>query len=701
MKYLFIKADNIGKLMFLIMATAVLPSLLMSNSVNELKGDLENIDRALTEVNFNESYKPYVVTTLEGSDLQLLGVRTLEEALTIVAGVDMHMSELNDKEFSIRGSNPNSYGQTQLYIDGVLVNNVVYDGYSEYLQMPVEIIKRIEVIRGNNAQVSVFNYYAGAIKVITYAEQGLLDADAEKNAVFGRAGSRSTFEGGGIMSFKEGDAKVVMDAYYHTDKNTAESGYDAASTGRYNFPTLGIDNTDLSRKGEVNLGKESYGIGAKISQDGLYALTRFQFYNSGVAYGQAYLLPDESYDNKIEEPNHHIEIGYEGQKGDLEYKISAGYRFNKLMIKSLAAPAGFEFPSLNGTPTAVTFTEGLESEFTTVQQQGYQNTMLSYEGIMGHKLSVGYRVIYDKTTDVEAYGTDRFTGTGIVNLVNIAPPITPGAERTVVRGVLGDQAEIGRFSAIAALSAEKDTLSGDVFYEPKASLAYLQSSEHIYKFLYSRSYRYPSWQELFAGAYGSKYGNTELKPERVDSFEIAFVSRRGKNNYLQATVFYLLNKDQITNANTFGVYENKYDSTLYGAEFELHSDIGVDGRIYASYSYAGGVTGSGDHVSNLSSHMLKGYYLYRLGYGFTAGTILRHNSSKKRRDDDPRVKDLPSFTTVDLTLNYKEPVTGFEANMAIKNAFDEVYYLPSDPYTYDDDYLQPGRSIYVTITKEF
>ena len=135
-----------------------------------LSTDMQDYSKIATDTKQNEHYQPYIISIFQGKELEKLGVSNLKEALELVPGVDMATDNTNMQTPIFRGSNPHAYGQSKLFIDGVLVNNLFLDSYSEYLSFPVEMIKRIEVIRGPGSKTDGINAYAGSINVITYAE---------------------------------------------------------------------------------------------------------------------------------------------------------------------------------------------------------------------------------------------------------------------------------------------------------------------------------------------------------------------------------------------------------------------------------------------------------------------------------------------------------------------------------------------------
>ena len=234
---------------------------LQTETTKLIAQELEHFTETATVTKANEPYQPYIITVLEGSDLEKLGVSTLGESLELIPGVDISTDLLDMKTPIFRGSNPLAFGQVKLLIDGMLANDTFIDGFASYLYMPVEVIKRIEVVRGPGSRTDGINAYAGSIHVITYAE----DIDEPVNRVFGKTGSHDLGVGGFSSSFNEGKLHVHTDGYYHKDNKRLFAGPDTASTGIYNIPVgilpYSIDNTVLAQSGDAPLQTTSYALG--------------------------------------------------------------------------------------------------------------------------------------------------------------------------------------------------------------------------------------------------------------------------------------------------------------------------------------------------------------------------------------------------------------------------------------------------------
>ena len=143
-------------------------SIVQAETAKTIAKELEHFTQTATVTKANEPYQPYIITVLEGQRLEKLGVSTLGKALELIPGVDIATDLLDMKTPIFRGSNPFAFGQVKLLIDGMLANDTYFDGFASYLYMPVEVIKRIEVVRGPGSRTDGINAYAGSIPVINY-----------------------------------------------------------------------------------------------------------------------------------------------------------------------------------------------------------------------------------------------------------------------------------------------------------------------------------------------------------------------------------------------------------------------------------------------------------------------------------------------------------------------------------------------------
>jgi iron complex outermembrane receptor protein len=224
---------------------------------------------------------------------------------------------------------------------------------------------------------------------------------------------------------------------------------------------------------------------------------------------------------------------------------------------------------------------------------------------------------------------------------------------------------------------------------------------NIFKLLYSKSHRTPSWQELFTINNRSRVGNKDLKAEKIETFEASHIKHFSSDSFLQTTLFYIINKDQIHNYTSNNQYINS-DKTnyLHGIELEYKGHLTPKDKLYLNFSYTNGSNSQNNRLSLVSNFLAKGYYTYNFKENLSLSTIIKYTSSKNRTDYDNREK-LKSTTVIDTSLNYKNFSTKTNINFSIKNIFDEQILYSSKPFTYKDDYPDIGRVFMLTISRKF
>lgn len=109
--------------------------------------------------------QPGLVTMLTADDLAAAGVRTLQEALRLIPGVVDGLDVFNVTGLVLRGSWAYE-GKVLFLIDDQAVNDLLFGTYPMPPDFPVELLDRIEVLRGPggakygaNAQLAVIRIY--------------------------------------------------------------------------------------------------------------------------------------------------------------------------------------------------------------------------------------------------------------------------------------------------------------------------------------------------------------------------------------------------------------------------------------------------------------------------------------------------------------------------------------------------------------
>ncbi|MFA5453751.1 MAG: TonB-dependent receptor plug domain-containing protein [Sulfurimonas sp.] len=660
------------------------------NLIESISSEMEQFNKVATATKQNELYQPYIISVFQGSELEKIGVSNLKEALLLVPGVDMATDNFNNQTPIFRGSNSVAYGQSKLFIDGISVNNLFFDAYSEYLSFPIEMIKRIEVVRGPGSKNDGFNAYAGSINVITYAED-FKGFEASDKLVF-KYGSHDYKMGGFFKTYKTDDLKVFIDFYYQEDDKKLPSGPDGLSQG-----VLGANNIALSRSGDAPLWLKEYSLGASVEYKDFSLKARMLEHTQGSAYGINLALPQES--DRLKLPSYYLDLGYAKEIGDYEVNINAGVKYDAFDSYSKLAPDDLNISN-------VIFQDGIYGEHFAAQQTLYQSSYLKYSAIDNHLITAGYRLIKEETIDMISKLSNRATGdVELVDYTDTLPFFDKDAKRNTFIFSLQDEFQFrDDISFIYGFNYEQTSYK-DAGFEPRVSMVYQRDEENIFKTMYSRSHRNALWQEMFTMNNSARVGSTDLNPEIVDAFEVAYIKKFSADTYLQTNLFYLLNKDQIHNSSIDPEYRNVVDTDIYGFELEYKGNISSVDELYLNYSYVDGKSytqdeGRSESIPNVAHHLAKGYYVYNLGSDLSLSGVVKYVGAKDRVFGDTREK-VKAYSTVDSSLYYKDPKYNYSATLSIKNIFNTNITYPSPPNTYIEDYEQEGRTFLVTLKKEF
>lgn len=643
----------------------------------------------------NEHYQPYIISVFKGKELEKLGVSNLKEALGLVPGVDIATDNFNNQSSTFRGSNPTAYGQSKLFIDDVLVNNTFFDSYSEYLSFPIEMIKRIEVTRGPGSKADGVNAYAGSIHVITYAED-FKDFENNDKLVF-KYGSYDYMMGGFTKNFKSDGLKVYTDFYYQQDDKKLYAGQDGLSQG-----SLGAANIPLSQTGDAPLWFKEYSLGLNIKYKDISIKARLHEQTKGSAYGTNLALPQD--DDRVKLPNYYLELGYNKDINNFTIDVKAGIKYSAYDSEAKLAPDNTVLSNLSGG--TATFTDGVYSEHFAAQRELYQSSYFKYRGIDKHLITAGYRFTNEETIDMTSKLSDRETGDAtLVDYTDTLPFFDENAKRnTIILSIQDEFQYNNKFSFIYGFYYEDNTYK-TAGIEPRLSMVYQHSTDNIFKTIYSRSHRNASWQEMYTMNNSARVGSTDLDPETVDAFEVAYIKKFSSDAYIQTNIFYLMNKNQIYNTVADPEYRNVVDTDSYGFEFEYKGSLTSSDQLYINYSYVTGTSYIKDEdrsesLSNIASHLAKGYYIYNISSSLSLSGIAKYVGSKERVSRDTR-DSLNAYTTLDSSINYKNKKYNYTIALSLKNIFDATVKYPSPPDTYTNDYEQEGRNFLITLTKKF
>jgi len=287
------------------------------------------------------------VYVMGSEEIRRSGVETLPDLLRRVPGVDVSQINASAWAISIRGMNGRYSNKVLVLVDGRAVYNTTFGGvYWDQIDLPLEVIERVEVVRGSGGTVWGANAVNGVINLITrsaaQAQGGLVSQSAGLEGAYrgvlrygGPAGSRGAYTSfaswahmPGMDTFsgaEAGDAWGRLNAGFRGDwqlgprDSLTLQGDGFRNRGQQNRRTSFLESADVAVFTEPvrAMGANLLGRWTRNTAGG--GVTNLQVYFDG--YRRRDLGSSQSYRTADFDLQHHFHAG-ERQ----EFVISAGYR---------------------------------------------------------------------------------------------------------------------------------------------------------------------------------------------------------------------------------------------------------------------------------------------------------------------------------------------------------------------------------------
>ena len=134
----------------------------------ELLDVLSEETEIATRTRMNSDFVPGIVTVLDAQKMQVLGARTVWDALSFVPGVEAWRDPSGTPTISVRGIPfPFNSGSVQVSIDGIPIAAEAAGINGAALLMPVELVERIEFVRGPGSVIYGDYAFQGLLNIIT------------------------------------------------------------------------------------------------------------------------------------------------------------------------------------------------------------------------------------------------------------------------------------------------------------------------------------------------------------------------------------------------------------------------------------------------------------------------------------------------------------------------------------------------------
>ncbi len=506
---------------------------------------------------------PSSISVITAEDIRHYGYRTLQEALQSVTGMYVK-NHLNYSTLGVRGFAPtgDANGRVLFQVNGHALNNNIDDSAPIGSDFPIDmdLIERIEIVRGPSSSLYGADAFMGVVNVITRTGK------SQGEVISGEAGSLGTYKQTAIYGLNQGGTQAMFSASYwdtaapsHLDSIENSSGYSGehdqtrraiALVASHGFTLQGV-----ASSGETKTPSSAQWCGS-CHQTDTHA-TNF--------YGYA----DLQYDHRV-------------WKGT---QLTARTYYDK-----------YE-------------SHGQLNDFRGCSETKCHGTLYDYDSAHGDRAGAELkltRVFFDKhRITVGSEYRDNFHQAQENYIVDNIPVTTKtyvNYDRTsAIWGIYA----AGEFHLLPKVILNLGVRNDRYNYlfgsktSPRAALIYSPRKATTLKFLYGTAFRVPSFSELYYVGMAS-VAAPNLRPETTRTFEVDWEQQLGKRVTLSAAGFYnnigsyiqeqTKEINQIATGTDFGgsmdqtTFSNS-KATAKGGELELKNTFasGIEGRL--SYTY--------------------------------------------------------------------------------------------------------------------
>lgn len=638
---------------------------------------------------------PAAATVITAQDIEAMGATDLDQILESVPGLHVSFSSLaSDPIYSFRGIFTGYNPQVLMLVNGIPITNVFVGNRGiGWGGMPLENISRIEVIRGPGSALYGADAFAGVINVITKTA-----ADINGTEYGVRVGSLHTRD----AWLQHGGKLGPIDAAFylrdgHTDGQNSVIERDAVyGTAASLAPH------------SINASRDAVDFRSDLSYEKWRFRLAYQERKVGIGAGLAENIDPYS---RVPENRLYLDLTYQNANWAPNWDVSAvvGYYDVK---EEPGDPAYLLFPpgAFGGT-----FPNGVIGNPAHSERHSHASVSGFYTGIDHHRIRIGsgFRVedLY-KATESKNYNIVTVAGVGPVfvplpgmvdvtgdpSLVYMQPH-----KRTLTYAFVQDEWSLAKdWTLTAGIRNDHYSDFGNTT-NPRLALVWDAAYNVVVKAMHGRAFRAPNFTELYNMNNPVITGNPDLKPETIETNELAVSWQPTSDLQTSLSLFQYRMRDIIrfvpnNDPATGSTAQNTGDQTGHGFELEAILKATRNSRLTGNYSVQHSIDQATGQDAGLAPHRrVFARADWRFAPLWQLGTTVNYVADRKRQPGDTRPQ-IPDYTTVDLTLRREQFAGNWEVRATVLNLLNrdarEPTFIPGNiPF----DLPLPGRAFYVQL----
>lgn len=672
---------------------------------------------------------PANVQVVTEKDIQKRNVQNTAQAVAMVTGVSASQSV--EGTVNLRGyDSPNIL----VLVDGQPMNTA-WNGDVDWNMIPVENIRKIEVVSGGQSALYGGRAVGGVINIMTKTQK----QDGLHGSATVSYGSNATVNQGYALNGKKD--KASFGAFYNSHITNGWKDYYASGSHKsgYTYTTNEKDargtssNYLIGNRGRKYVMSENYGfnIGYDFNEDQrlTYKFTRANYdweYKDPESYirkGDTVIWPGKD----IDDSKYASFYGTRGWRAYNMHSLTYNDQKNKIhahigmtdYFKDGYTQPGYTKGTLDGNLNG------------SGDKYSYPSKSIDFDlnkrwALGNHNLLAGTSYGRDKFDETiysikdwkswsssgsvtqKAGGKDKYWSLYAQDKWNFAPKWT-----AYIGGRYDHYEDYDGYDTLLSGDNDKGSHSYHKF-SPKLSLDYAVNPDTNVYLSYGKSFNTPILYQLFrySTRMGLIYPNSGLTPETTDTWELGLKKKIANKTDIHADVFYAKTEDYIRLMSYEGGqgkgkrYENNGDEKTHGFEVSLtqrHSDIWTS---YINYTWQT-AKNNGYKDYNVPRHLLhlgttynKAPWTINLDGMFISNRYLdiTPGDTKKYDYHSGHFRSRDAYFLMNLSTNYQFN-KNFGLQFAVNNLFDREYY--DEDISNNHYYIGDGRTYTLTARYSF